>query len=171
MTIENRIALLFALDDMGWARHANPWSGWTRFVTCLPLFALAVWSRVWLGWWSLIPIAGALLWIWLNPRAFDPVRDDRAWITRGVFGERFWSNRQRTAVPVRHATVPNVLNAASLTGLPFLLWGLVTLDLWPTVFGIAVIIGAKLWYIDRMAILYEDMIAREPHFRYQQPPL
>ncbi|ODT21898.1 MAG: hypothetical protein ABS35_16120 [Kaistia sp. SCN 65-12] len=63
------------------------------------------------------------------------------------------------------------MNAASLTGLPFLLWGLVTLDLWPTVFGITVIIGAKLWYIDRMAILYEDMIAREPHLRYQQPPL
>ena len=40
MTTESRIASFFGLDDMGWAKHANPWSGWTRFITCLPLFAL-----------------------------------------------------------------------------------------------------------------------------------
>lgn len=169
MTHESRIALFFGLDDMGWARHANPWSGWTRFITCLPLFALAVWSRVWWDWWSLIPTAGALLWIWLNPRAFGPVRDDRAWIARGVFGERFWSNRHRVAVPVRHEVIPKILNVVSLTGFPFLVWGLVALELWPTFFGMSVIIGGKLWYIDRMAILYEDMIALEPNLRYLPP--
>ena len=169
MTVESRIADLFGLDDLGWARHANPWSGWTRFITCLPLLGLAVWSRVWLGWWSLVPIAGALFWIWLNPRAFGPARDDSAWIARGVFGERFWSNRHRTAVPVRHQTIPTILNAASLTGLPFLVWGLAALEPWPTFFGMAVIIGGKLWYIDRMAILYEDMVALEPDLRYWLP--
>ena len=39
-----------------WARHANPWSGWTR-VAILPLFVLAIWSRAWLGWWALVPLA------------------------------------------------------------------------------------------------------------------
>lgn len=72
-------------------------------------------------------------------------------------------------MPERHETIPNVLNVASLTGLPFFAWGLIALELWPTFFGIVVIIGAKLWYIDRMAILYEDMIAKEPHLRYQPP--
>lgn len=169
MTTESRIARFFGLDDMGWAKHANPWSGWTRFITCLPLFALAVWSRVWLGWWSLVPITGALLWIWLNPRAFGPVQDDRAWIARGVFGERFWSNRHRVPVPARHQTMPNVLNVASLTGFPFLVWGLVAIEPWPTIFGMGMIIGGKLWYIDRMAILYEDMIVQRPDLRYRQP--
>jgi len=29
------------MDDAIWARHANPWSGWT-WVSILPLFVLAV---------------------------------------------------------------------------------------------------------------------------------
>lgn len=169
MTAENRIARAFGLDDMGWARHANPWSGWTRFITCLPLLVLAIWSRVWLGWWSLLPIAIALLWIWLNPRAFGPVQDDHAWIAKGVFGERLWSNRNSVPVPDRHRVMPNVLNIASLTGFPFLVWGLVALEVWPTALGMLVIIGGKLWYIDRMAILYEDMVAAQPELRYQRP--
>ena len=36
MTFEARIARLFAMDEATWARHANPWSVWTRF-TALPL--------------------------------------------------------------------------------------------------------------------------------------
>ncbi|OJF89614.1 DUF6653 family protein [Pararhizobium antarcticum] len=169
MTAESRIARAFGLDDMGWARHANPWSGWTRFTTCLPLLALAIWSRVWLDSWSLVPIALALFWIWVNPRAFAPVRDDRAWIARGVFGERLWSNRHRVAVPDRHRTMPNILNIGSLLGFPFLVWGLAFLDLWPTTFGTALIIGGKLWYIDRMVIIYEDMVTTQPELRYQPP--
>jgi hypothetical protein len=97
------------------------------------------------------------------------VRDDRTWIARGVFGERFWSNRHRIAVPARHLTMPNVLNAASMTGFPFLVYGLAMLEQWPTFFGMSLIIGGKLWYIDRMAILYEDMIAQRPDLRYRQP--
>jgi hypothetical protein len=76
VTFERRLAALFALDDEGWARHANPWSGWTRFATVLPLLILGFWSRVWLGWWSLLLIGAALLWTWLNPRMFPPPRFD-----------------------------------------------------------------------------------------------
>jgi hypothetical protein len=169
MTAENRIAHAFGLDEVGWARHANPWSGWTRFITCLPLLALAIWSRVWLDWWSLVPIAIAILWIWLNPRAFNPVRDDRAWITKGVFGERFWLNRHQMDVPDRHRLIPNLLNVASLSGVPILAWGLYSLDLWPTIFSMTLIIGGKLWYIDRMAILYEDFVTAHPELRYRRP--
>lgn len=167
MTAERKIARLFGLDDAGWARHANPWSGWTRFITCLPLLVLAIWSRIWLGWWSCGPVALAILWIWLNPRAFGPVSDDSAWITKGVFGERFWSDRHQNPVPERHRVLPNLLNGASLVGFPFLVWGLVALDPWPTVYGMTFIIGAKLWYIDRMAILYEDIVAKDPARRFR----
>lgn len=166
MTAEHYIARLFRLDDESWARHANPWSGWTRFVTCLPFLVLAFWSRTWIGSWSFGPIALALLWIWLNPRVFSPARDDTAWITRGVLGERFWSERRHRPVPYRHATVPHILSLAALMRLPFVVWGVATLDVWPAVFGMAQIIGAKLWYIDRMSLLYDDIVREMPDQRY-----
>ena len=50
---------LMAMDDAAWTRHANPWSGISRF-SCGPLLILAIWSRDWIGWWSLIPIALAM---------------------------------------------------------------------------------------------------------------
>lgn len=169
MTLESRIASAFGLDDTGWARHANPWSGWTRILTTLPLLVAAIWSRTWLGYWSLIPIAFALWWIWFNPRAFSPANDDDAWITKCVLGERLWSKRKQMPVPERHRTVPNVLNIVSLTGFPFLIWGLVSSQPWPTALGVVLIAGAKLWYIDRMAILYEDMVSANPELRYRRP--
>ena len=55
MNIEQKITSLFKMDDKTWSRHANPWSVWTRFLV-FPILALAIWSRVWLGWYSLIPI-------------------------------------------------------------------------------------------------------------------
>jgi hypothetical protein len=169
MTLENRIASAFGLNDTGWARHANPWSGWTRVITTLPLLVAAIWSRAWLGYWSLIPIAVALWWIWFNPRAFGPARSDHAWISKCVLGERFWSNRKEAPVPERHRWIPNALNIASLAGFPFLIWGLARFEPWPTVLGMTLITGAKLWYIDRMAILYDDMVQANPDLRYRSP--
>lgn len=169
MTWENRIASAFGLDDEGWARHANPWSGWTRVITPLPLLSIAIWSRAWIGHWSLIAVAGALWWIWYNPRAFGPAKDDHAWMSKCVLGERLWSNRKAVPVPERHRRLPNVLNLVSLTGFPFLVWGLATFELWPTLVGMLLITGAKLWYVDRMAILYGDMVHANPELRYREP--
>ena len=167
MTVEHRIASAFGLDDAGWARHANPWSGWSRVITTLPLLVAAIWSRAWLGYWSLALIALAIWWIWFNPRAFGPAKDDHAWISRCVLGERFWTNRKQVPVPERHRTLPNILNVVSLTGFPFLAWGLLKFEIWPTLLGMVLITGAKLWYVDRMAILYDDMVAVHPTLRYR----
>jgi hypothetical protein len=167
MTVERRVARAFRLDDAGWARHANPWSAWTRALTALPFLVAAIWSRVWWGPWSLVAVAVALAWIWLNPRAFGPAADDSAWMTKGVLGERLWANRDRVPVPERHRIVPKILNLAQLSGVPFVVWGLVDLQLWPTVVGALLIAGIKLWYIDRMAILYGDMTSAAPQLRYR----
>lgn len=57
------------MSDEMWRRHANPWSVWTRFAA-IPAFILAAWSRVWLGWWSLIPIGLVVAWLFLNVIVF-----------------------------------------------------------------------------------------------------
>lgn len=170
MTFERRLATLFALDDEGWARHANPWSGWTRFATVLPLLILGFWSRAWLGWWSLLPIGVALLWTWLNPRMFPAPRSDAAWITRGVWGERLWAHRDALPVPAHHRRIPHVLNAAGGAGALLVIWGVATLAVWPTLLGSVLLMMSKLWYVDRMVWLYADMTAIDPRLRYGEPP-
>lgn len=74
---------LMGMDDATWARHSNPWSGWTR-ITTLPLLCLAVWSRAWWGWGALLPVFAVLCWTWLNPRLFPPPTNERAWMTKGT---------------------------------------------------------------------------------------
>jgi len=54
-----KLAKLFGLQGDRLLRHANPISVWTRFAV-LPLLALSIWSPVWIGWWSLVPIALSL---------------------------------------------------------------------------------------------------------------
>ena len=62
MTLEKQIAKIFKLDGESWMKHTNPWSIWTRFAT-LPFIILAVWSRIWIGWYCLIPIAILIIWL------------------------------------------------------------------------------------------------------------
>jgi len=156
MTLERKIARAFALDDAIWLRHANPWSVILRF-TVLPVLILAFWSRLWLGWWAVIPVALALLWTWVNPRLFSVPQSLDHWTSKAVLGERVWLNRDAVPIPVHHRTVPNILSAVSGIGMLFVLWGVFTFDLWPTVFGMALVYCGKLWFLDRMVWLWEDM--------------
>jgi hypothetical protein len=156
MTPEARLAAFFRLDEEGWARHANPWSGWTRFVT-LPLFALAGWSRVWIGPWWLLAFGLLLVWTMINPRFFPPPARWDAWITRGVLGERLWLARDRVPVPAHHRRLPQVLSGVALAGLALMVWGVVVLAPWPTLMGMVVVLLGKLWFIDRMVWLHADM--------------
>ena len=144
------------MDAMAWARHANPWSGWTR-VPALPLLALAIWSRAWLGWWALVPVAALLAWLWVNPRLFPPPRDETAWMTRGVLGERLWLARDETPVPAHHRRAPNILSAIGAAGVLLAIGGLAMRAGWAVIAGVAVAMLAKLWFIDRMVWLHRDM--------------
>lgn len=164
MSYDRRIASLFRMTDEVWMRHANPWSVWTRFAV-LPLLVLAVWSRGWIGWWSLIPVAVVLVWTWLNPRIFPRPRSTDNWASKAVLGERVWLNRGRIPVPPHHRTLPGILNAVSLIGTVFLVWGLIVIDVWPTLLGLAIVYLGKLWFVDRMVWLYEDMKDADPTYR------
>ena len=149
---------LMGMDDRVWLRHANPWSVWTRILTPLPLLALAVWSRVWLGWGALGPVALALGWIWLNPRVFAAPARLEGWSAAAVLGERVWL-RQRARVAAHHRPALLALTWASAAGLVPFVWGLWALEPWAVVAGIVLISGAKTWFIDRCAWIWAEFVA------------
>lgn len=152
---------LMGMDDAVWAAHCNPWSVYSRF-SVLPLITLAIWSRLWLGWGCLVPLAFTLCWAWWNPRAFGPPRHTDSWAARGTFGERVFLNRKTLPIPAHHLTWAHVLTWVSAAGLAPWVYGLWTLEFWPTLLGLALIIGGKVWFVDRMVWVYQDMKDQDP---------
>ena len=164
MTLERKIARAFALDNETWLRHANPWSVLLRN-TVLPILIFTFWSRLWLGWGAVVPVALALFWTWFNPRIFPAPASLDSWASKAVLGERVWLNRDVIPVPEHHRTVPNILSAVSGIGMLFVFWGVLMFELWPTVFGMALVYCGKLWFLDRMAWLWEEMKEADPEYR------
>ncbi|MCE7028406.1 DUF6653 family protein [Jiella avicenniae] len=150
---------LMRMDDATWERHANPLSVWSR-VAALPLLAFSVWTRVWIGWWCLLPIAAVALFVFVNPRLFaPPVRRD-SWAARATFGERLFLARTECPVPAGHERPALLLTGVSIAGIVPLAYGLAVLEPWATLFGLALAMGGKLWFCDRMVWFYEDMRGR-----------
>ncbi len=143
------------MDDETWEKHANPWGVWTRN-TVLPVLIVAFWSRVRLGIWAIAPVAAAILWMWVNPRLFKKPESTDNWASKSVFGERVWLNRKTVPVPGHHRRAPNILSAVSGVGFLFVIYGVYFLEIWPVLFGSALIYLGKLWFLDRMVWLYED---------------
>ena len=157
MSLETKLANVFGLrGEDAWRRHANPWSVYTRIPIPVLLVA-AIWSRAWIGWWSLVPVGLVLIWTLVNPRVFPAPRSLYSWASRSVLGETVWARRKDAPVTPRHRVAPVVLSIVSAVGLPFLVWGLIVLDPWITAFGLAVQTAGKLWFLDRMALLHDDV--------------
>lgn len=165
MDIFRQSERLMSMDDVAWARHANPMSVYSRF-TCLPLLCLAIWSRAWIGFWSLIPIALAMAWTWYNPRAFGrpPHASASRWPSQAVFGERVFLNRREIPIPKHHEVMALRLTIASTIGALPLLYGLGALHLWATLLGLFATALPKVWFCDRMAWLYQDMKSAHPEY-------
>ncbi|WP_328475617.1 hypothetical protein OHA21_19790 [Actinoplanes sp. NBC_00393] len=164
VTGEQRVAKVFGLTGDNWSRHASPVSVITRFAV-LPLLAISIWSRDWIGWWSLVPIVASLIFMMVNPLLFPKPRSTRNWASKGVFGERVWSERLKVPVPAQfNAKVFTVTYAIQLAGAAALTYGLVRYDLLVTLTGLIILQTAKAWYIDRQVLLYEDMKTRHPEY-------
>ena len=107
---------MMGMSEGAWLRHANPWSGWTRVIIA-PLLTVAIWSRVWLGWWCLLPISLIVAWIWINPRAFLEPESTNNWMSKAVMGERVWLNRKEVPVPQHHARMADILSMIASVGI------------------------------------------------------
>jgi hypothetical protein len=148
-----RIARACGMTDEAWRRHANPWSVYTRFVA-IPAMILAIWSRAWIGWWALMPVAGVLIWLGLNPHVFPAVTEPHSWAAKGIYGEKLWLH-EPSSVPHGLRAVLRWLLIPALAGVVLVIWGLVQLQLWPTILGATLIVLAQLWRIHRLGLFYE----------------
>ncbi|MEJ3658680.1 DUF6653 family protein [Actinomycetes bacterium KLBMP 9759] len=146
---------VFGMSEEVWRRHAHPWSVYTRFAAIPPL-VVAIWSRVWIGWWALAAVAVVVVWLWLNPRAFPPVTTPAAWASKGIAGERIWAD-ERDRVPEHHREAFRLIAVPGVVGIAMLVWGLVRLEVWPTCTGAALVVLAQLWRIDRLAWMYDEL--------------
>lgn len=163
-TIEKFIENLFVMDDEVWMHHASGLSVWTRVAT-LPFLLLALWSHTWIGWWALIPVASVAFWLWINPRIFPKPQTTNTWHAKATFGERIWLSRDEISIPMHHRFLPNVLNIVAALGAAIALWGALATELCPTILGAVLLNTGKLWFIDRMVWLYEDMKDTDPRYR------
>ena len=159
-----RLAGAFGLEGDGWMRHANKWSVWTRF-SVVSLFALAIWSRDWIGPWCLVPVALRRLDVHQPALLPGPRLDQELGLAarprRGI-----WVDRKSADVPAafRSPATANIANGLSALGLGFLAYGLIDLDLVATVAGILIVHIGKAWYMDRMVLMYLAMKDTKPEY-------
>ncbi len=163
MSIESRAAKLFQMSDDVWEKHANPWSVWTRY-PCLPLLAIAIWSRVWIGWISLLPIALICVWIWINPRVFGKPESTHHWASKAVLGERALLAHSKAGIPAHHQRAIQCINVVTFAGFVLAIYGLVELHVYAAVFGTTITILGKSWFLDRMVWLYQDLSAEHSEY-------
>jgi len=166
MTIEKKVASFFKLDDDNWMRHANPWSVYSRY-SVLPLLIISFWSRLWIGWWCLVPGLLSLLWLRFNPVLFSRPKSTNNWASKAVFGERVFSNRKEIPIPDIHDPrfINGVLQTISGIGTLMIIWAIVVYSVWGAIFGTVLSMLGKSWYLDRMVWIYEDMKGENEVYR------
>lgn len=153
----------FGLVGDGWMRHANPASVWTRFAA-LPLIALSIWSRDWIGWWCVVPLVLSNVWLMVNPLFFAPPRSTRNWASRGVLGEQVWTEGDRGTFPAEFGgRVLHLIQTMQGVGVAIMIYGLVVLDPMVSVTGLFLTQVAKCWFIDRMVLLFESVKDRSEY--------
>ncbi len=159
------IARAFGLQGDAWMRHANPVSVWTRFAG-LPLLVVAIWSRTWISWWALLPVALSVVWLAVNPLFFGPPTSTRNWASKSVLGERIWTEADRASLPedLRTSPASTAALAVQCIGVLVLGYGLVALEMVSAVAGLVMVQGGKVWYLDRMVRLFETMKDRDTEY-------
>ena len=169
MAVEKTIASAFRMDDATWARHASPWSVYTR-IPLLPILVAILWFGRPLGVWLIVPVLLWLVFVWFNPRLFAPPASTDNWASKAVMGERVWLNRKHIPIPRHHARFATGLSWASLLAVLIVPFGFIHADGWMAATGTAMATVFKVWFCDRMVWLFEDMKDASPEYRGWQKP-
>lgn len=156
MDLEKNISRIFWLQDDKWLNHANPISVRTRFII-LPFIVLAIRSRVWFGCFCIIFVFIILIWVFINPIFFKKPKTTNNWASKCVLWEMILSNSNNIKIPNHHIIAKNILLVIQLIGLIVLIYGLYYLYFWPTLLWCVLIYFGKMWFLDRMVWLCEDM--------------
>ena len=130
----------------------------------VPLLALAIWSRDWIGWWSLAAVAAVLAFMMVNPLLWlgEPC-STRSCVKRVRRAYLVRPTRSSCPLQFRASNVPNVTTALQVAGLAVMAYGLVRLD-WLAVVSGVLLAQTAAWLLDRMVLLFEDMKARDPAY-------
>lgn len=129
------------------ARHANPWSAWTRWAST-PLVLVPFWTRRWEHG------GGVAAWMLANPVVFPEPADDENWATRAILGEELWVQHR----PRDQAMVINGAGSACLLGAIVAAWRHRPLPM--SVFTGATM-ALTMWYWRMMSEYYEEHRPRE----------
>lgn len=155
---------IMGMDRKVWARHANPLSGYSRLLSGPAVF-FALWSLWWISWWALLPISLIIIWIYINPRLFPPPTHTQSWVTKGVLGERVFINRKGVPIPDHHVRMGWITSLISMVFVLIAAYGLLVQDFWAAFTGWHASILAKVWFLDRMVWLWEDMKEATPQYQ------
>ena len=129
------------LKEKNWERHSNPWSGYTR-MTILPLLFISIWFHNW------IAVGIVIVWAIINPFVFPKPKSTDNWMSKGVLGEKIWTEKYRWDFP----QFLNIVNG--LFFFPSLYFAYAHM-FWPLLLGATMSFIAKLWFLDRMVFYYE----------------
>ncbi|MEM7317385.1 MAG: DUF6653 family protein [Pseudomonadota bacterium] len=73
-------------------------------------------------------------------------------------------NRRAIPIPHHHEIWARLLTGVSAVGVIPWIYGLWRFDLSACLLGLALMIGGKVWFVDRMVWLYQDMQDVEPRY-------
>jgi hypothetical protein len=152
------------LSEQSWARHANPWSVWTRYAA-FPLLVAAVWSYHAIGWWALLPVAAMVGFLYVNPWLFAPPRSTNNWASKAVLGERVWLAEGKRGLPDQHPGVFRALMAISMLNLVGLIWGIVQSDAVVMALSTLNVLVGKSWFNDRMVWLFSERVRTDAEYQ------
>lgn len=144
-----QIQKLFAMDARTWARHTNPVSVWSRLLT-LPIPFCIIWYRDVFGGMTWAMLALTLVWFWLNPRLFSEPDSRENWASQSILGECLWLRPDRPKPRFMQRLVSNITHLIGGIGLIAAATGLVIYEAWAVIIGVALMLVAKILFLDVM---------------------
>ncbi|SFS08320.1 hypothetical protein SAMN05216559_3402 [Halomicrobium zhouii] len=140
------MALTDLLGEDFWARHTNPWSGYTR-LPMGPVLLLGLYRRD----WRMVGLT--LLYVLLNPILFPEPESKDAWISRSVLGEQLWLEDGHE---VFEANLPGLLNGLNAIAYCYGLYGAYKHNPRVTALGSGIALSCKLVYLDVLVRYYDE---------------